>query len=172
MVLCCWKASSPTSNAYSKDWHGCRCGDQAGWGRQERAWYWVEDAEMVWRAGFARTELEDRSHFCLAGLEQRFPLLSLLARRLLCILPTYASSELVWSGFGHIIGLTPRSSTLCVLLRLCYCATTTTYSIKFPVSELLVVTLIRCLSNWPQCVYSSSWWERAWWMGGLSASRT
>lgn len=37
------------------------------------------------------------------SLESTFPRLSLLARRFLCILPTSASSERVWSGFGHVI---------------------------------------------------------------------
>jgi hAT family C-terminal dimerisation region len=45
-----------------------------------------------------------------SALEQRFPLLSLLARRFLCILPTSASSERARSGFGHIIG--PHSTTI------------------------------------------------------------
>ena len=35
--------------------------------------------------------------------EARFPRLSLLARRFLCILPTSASSERVWSGFGRLL---------------------------------------------------------------------
>ena len=35
--------------------------------------------------------------------EDKYPRLSLLARRFLCILPTSAPSERVWSGFGHII---------------------------------------------------------------------
>ena len=39
-----------------------------------------------------------------------FPRLSLIARRFLCILPTSAPSERVWSGFGHII--TKHSSTI------------------------------------------------------------
>ena len=39
-----------------------------------------------------------------------FPRLSLIARRFLCILPTSAPSERVWSGFGHII--TKQSSTI------------------------------------------------------------
>jgi hypothetical protein len=42
--------------------------------------------------------------------EKKFPRLSLLARRFLCILPTSAPSERVWSGFGHII--TSHSSTI------------------------------------------------------------
>jgi hypothetical protein len=37
------------------------------------------------------------------SLSSTFPRLSLLARRFLCILPTSASSERVWSGFGHVI---------------------------------------------------------------------
>jgi hAT family C-terminal dimerisation region len=39
-----------------------------------------------------------------------FPRLSMLARRFLCILPSSAPSERVWSGFGHIIDKT--SSTI------------------------------------------------------------
>ena len=35
-----------------------------------------------------------------------FPRLSLLARRFLCILPSSAPSERVWSGFGHVIDRT------------------------------------------------------------------
>jgi len=42
--------------------------------------------------------------------DRLFPRLSLLARRFLCILPTSAPSERVWSGFGHII--TKQSSTI------------------------------------------------------------
>ena len=36
-------------------------------------------------------------------LQLTFPRLSLLARRFLCILPSSAPSERVWSGFGHVI---------------------------------------------------------------------
>ena len=36
-------------------------------------------------------------------LQSTFPRLSMLARRFLCILPSSAPSERVWSGFGHII---------------------------------------------------------------------
>ena len=39
-------------------------------------------------------------------LQLTFPRLSLLARRFLCILPSSAPSERVWSGFGHIIDKT------------------------------------------------------------------
>jgi hypothetical protein len=39
-----------------------------------------------------------------------FPRLSMLARRFLCILPSSAPSERVWSGFGHIID--KNSSTI------------------------------------------------------------
>ena len=37
------------------------------------------------------------------SLSPTFPHLALLARRFLCILPTAAPSERVWSGFGHVI---------------------------------------------------------------------
>jgi hAT family C-terminal dimerisation region len=43
-------------------------------------------------------------------LEPAFPLLALLARRFLCILPTSAASERVWSALGRIIG--PQSTTI------------------------------------------------------------
>jgi hAT family C-terminal dimerisation region len=39
-------------------------------------------------------------------LQLTFPRLSLLARRFLCVLPSSAPSERVWSGFGHIIDKT------------------------------------------------------------------
>ena len=42
--------------------------------------------------------------------EAKFPRLSLLARRFLCILPTSAASERVRSGFGHV--LTAESSKM------------------------------------------------------------
>ena len=42
--------------------------------------------------------------------EQKFPRLVLLARRFLCILPTSAPSERVWSGLGNII--TSHSATV------------------------------------------------------------
>ena len=60
------------------------------------------------------------------GLEQRFPLLSLLARRLLCVLPTSDSSEacMVWIRPYHWPSL--HGHRLCMQLRLWYCATTTT----------------------------------------------
>ena len=41
-------------------------------------------------------------------LQLTFPRLSLLARRFLCILPSSAPSERVWSGFGHV---TDKTST-------------------------------------------------------------
>ena len=44
------------------------------------------------------------------ALEATFPRLSLLARRFLCMLPTSAPSERVWSGFGNLI--TDQSSTI------------------------------------------------------------
>ena len=43
-------------------------------------------------------------------IETTFPLLAMLARRFLAILPTSASSERVWSGLGQIIG--PQSTTI------------------------------------------------------------
>jgi hypothetical protein len=43
-------------------------------------------------------------------IETTFPLLAMLARRFLAILPTSASSERVWSGLGRIIG--PQSTTI------------------------------------------------------------
>ena len=43
-------------------------------------------------------------------LQPTFPLLALLARRFLSILPSCAPSERVWSRFGHIID--PHSSTI------------------------------------------------------------
>ena len=36
-------------------------------------------------------------------LQSTFPCLALLARRFLCLMPTSAASERVWSGVGHII---------------------------------------------------------------------
>ena len=44
------------------------------------------------------------------ALENDFPRLALLARRFLCVLPTSAPSERVWSGFGHVIS--KSSSTI------------------------------------------------------------
>ena len=43
-------------------------------------------------------------------LSATFPRLCLLARRFLCIVPTCAPSERVWSGCGHVI--TDQSSTI------------------------------------------------------------
>jgi len=42
--------------------------------------------------------------------QKEFPHIELLARRFLCIMPTSAPSERVWSGFGHVI--TKESSTI------------------------------------------------------------
>ena len=44
------------------------------------------------------------------ALENDFPRLALLAHRFLCVLPTSAPSERVWSGFGHVIS--KSSSTI------------------------------------------------------------
>ena len=44
------------------------------------------------------------------ALQNDFPRLALLARRFLCVLPTSAPSERVWSGFGHVIS--KSSSTI------------------------------------------------------------
>ena len=59
---------------------------------------------MLWRDAESQPAAQWRQ------LEKQFRRLAKLARRFLCVLPTSAPSERVWSGFGHVI--TKNSSTI------------------------------------------------------------
>jgi hypothetical protein len=67
--------------------------------------HWFDDAnELKWEDPNSQPSVRWRED------EKVFPRLALLARRFLCVLPTSAPSERVWSGFGHVISR--NSSTI------------------------------------------------------------
>ena len=61
----------------------------------EVAHWFIDAPALLWK--------ESPPYVTWPGLKATFPRISLLARRFLCILPTSAASERVWSGFGHVI---------------------------------------------------------------------
>jgi hAT family C-terminal dimerisation region len=69
-----------------------------------RAWFGENAPPLQWNQESSKPPLPWKAD------EKIFPHLAYLARRFLCILPTSAPSERVWSAFGHIV--TDQSSSI------------------------------------------------------------
>lgn len=78
--------------------------DQTDTGKLRLGWIVIMGQVLMWDNADSQPSIQ-RSKLYLT-----FPRLSMLARRFLCILPSSAPSERVWSGFGHIID--KNSSTI------------------------------------------------------------
>ena len=71
-------------------------------GKHDMQWelsYWFNDVapSLLWNASASQPDVNWKRD------EVLLPRLARLARRFLCILPSSASSERIWSGFGHIL---------------------------------------------------------------------